>query len=272
MNDYIDLHPEGFSVVPVKYRKTSTAVRHLFVKEHKIREKEDAKPEGRTLFVINVSPTIDESGLKRLFLNCGEIENIILLPISQLKQKIDTSKSFFDQTDVYNFKVAYVIFKEPSSISRALTLNESFKEKPFILYPKAAKQLVGVELMKKDYNDNLIDVEELQAEINEYMIGYDERKEQEKLDAKNKGVADEEGWITVSRHGKRAYVPNNKSDEKILEKNAKRKKKQQKELQNFYSFQIRQSKMDHLTQLKKKFEEDKKRIAIMKATRKFKPF
>ena len=41
---------------------------------------------------------------------------------------------------------------------------------------------------------------------------------------------------------------------------------------NFYRFQIREEKVKKLDVLRKKFEEDKEKIAAMKAQRKFKPF
>ena len=84
-------------------------------------------------------------------------------------------------------------------------------------------------------------------------------------------------------------------EKKVLEK-VKRKEKGRK-LINFYSFQMRETKMERkiqwnsmffflfvflnsilniflidLADLRKKFEEDKKRIAAMKASRKFKPY
>ncbi len=51
-----------------------------------------------------------------------------------------------------------------------------------------------------------------------------------------------------------------------------RTKKKDTELKNFYRFQIRDDKMKQLDTLRKKFEEDKERVAKMKDARKFKPF
>jgi ribosomal RNA-processing protein 7 len=45
-----------------------------------------------------------------------------------------------------------------------------------------------------------------------------------------------------------------------------------KELKNFYRFQMREEKTKKLGDLRKKFEEDKQRVAQMKASRSFKPF
>jgi ribosomal RNA-processing protein 7 len=49
-------------------------------------------------------------------------------------------------------------------------------------------------------------------------------------------------------------------------------KKNEKELTNFYKFQIREQKQNKLFDLRKKFDEDREKVAQMKAGRKFKPF
>lgn len=50
------------------------------------------------------------------------------------------------------------------------------------------------------------------------------------------------------------------------------KAKKHTELKNFYRFQIKEEKMRDLESLRKKFAEDKERVAKMKEQRKFKPF
>jgi hypothetical protein len=51
-----------------------------------------------------------------------------------------------------------------------------------------------------------------------------------------------------------------------------RQPKKNLELKNFYRFQIRDEKMKQLDMLRKKFEEDKQKVAKMKESRKFRPF
>jgi Ribosomal RNA-processing protein 7 (RRP7) C-terminal domain len=51
-----------------------------------------------------------------------------------------------------------------------------------------------------------------------------------------------------------------------------RVKKNEKELSNFYKFQIREEKQKKLFDLRRRFDEDKEKVAQMKAGRKFKPF
>ena len=49
------------------------------------------------------------------------------------------------------------------------------------------------------------------------------------------------------------------------------RKRKRKELENFYKFQVKESKLQKLDDLRSKFEQDKKRQTQMKMDRKFKP-
>ena len=55
-------------------------------------------------------------------------------------------------------------------------------------------------------------------------------------------------------------------------KKNRKKKKKQTVLKNFYAHQMKDEKIHHIQDLRKKFEEDKQKIAKMKADRKFRPF
>lgn len=68
---------------------------------------------------------------------------------------------------------------------------------------------------------------------------------------------------------KRKRVDSGKSSN---QKRIRNKKGKEKELKNFYRFQMREDKQSKLVELRKKFEEDKARVAKMKANRSFKPF
>ncbi len=91
------------------------------------------------------------------------------------------------------------------------------------------------------------------------MGGYDRRRGEETELRKRLSEPNEEGWVTVTR--KRPMKP---------QTFPKRKKK--KELVNFYCFQQRESQREQIADLRRRFEEDKKRVVEMKAHRKFKPF
>ena len=84
---------------------------------------------------------------------------------------------------------------------------------------------------------------------------------------------DEDGWITVAKVDKKKPVKptDSKLSEKMKGKKNRRNKKKL-ELQNFYSHQVKEEKVNKIQMLRKKFEEDKLKIAKMKADRKFRPF
>ena len=87
------------------------------------------------------------------------------------------------------------------------------------------------------------------------------------------GVADEDGFITVTYKKKRRHDDAEEGDDTAsgaAATNGRRKKRKKNlELVNFYRFQMREAKRERLAALRQRFEEDKARIAKMKAARKF---
>ena len=78
----------------------------------------------------------------------------------------------------------------------------------------------------KEYSEQKVDVTELQTEIDAYMADYDRRQEEEKEKAlESEGVPDDEGWITVTRHGKNKGAPRTEAMESRVTTKDKRKRK-----------------------------------------------
>ena len=48
------------AVIQVKVAATSRVVRHLYIKEHGATDSHPCKPNGRTLYVLNVPPYVTE--------------------------------------------------------------------------------------------------------------------------------------------------------------------------------------------------------------------
>ncbi|GMT28782.1 hypothetical protein PFISCL1PPCAC_29161, partial [Pristionchus fissidentatus] len=122
------------------------------------------------------------------------------------------------------------------------------------------------------YQSRVADSASLMKEVEEYMSAHDdEAAAANRAARKRRKVADEDGWITVTK-GSRTTAPESKKmreDEPLSSMDEKRKQK--KVDVAFYNFQIKESKMKHLNELRAKFEEDKKRVAMAKAARKFRP-
>lgn len=232
----------------LKFEASSRICHHIFIKEHTEHKKDDGKPLGRTLFVLNIPPYATKDSLKHVFSVAGVVESVILC-----------------ESEEHGFKTGYIIFTKTSSLSKALRLKE--------LAPLSTDEhpvFIGLKKYIRDYNNSIVDPVELQQEVNTFMAEYDKQQETEKQQANEQNV-DEDGWTVVTKKGRNPGLSRKESVEnKITQKLQKIEKK--KRLQNFYTFQIRESKMNHIVKLREKFEEDKKRIEAFKRSRKFKPF
>lgn len=207
--------------------------------------------------------------MKQLFSFLGPVEKVIFQqsPTAVAKKPEAENELFRRVKPISGYKVAFVIFEGAKSAKQALKTNIS---EP-ILLPQHST-VTGVQKWRQEYNESVIKTNSLQDEIDKFMETFDDRVEEKiQQEKETVGVADDEGWITVTRQGKKAGIPRTEEKEKRIIANED-KKKPRKELQNFYTFQIRESKMENIVKLRKKFEDDKKRITLMKMARKFRPY
>ncbi|KAM4721165.1 ribosomal RNA-processing protein 7 homolog A [Rhinophrynus dorsalis] len=263
--------PAGYTAIPVKFSEERRTCHYLYVKEHKVREDLDrTRPQNRTLFVINVPPYCTEKALSQIFTSCCPVESVELQEKPGPSEKDHTAESnYFDCSTPKGFKVAYIVFKNPSGIQEFKSLKV---QTPLVLSGKGHTIKTGIQKWIEDYESSLTDAVALQAEIDDFMKEYDKRVAEEEEKAKEEeGVPDEDGWVKVTRKGRRPGLARTEAASiRVTEK--EKKKRAQKELLNFYAWQHRDSKREHLAELRKKFEEDKQKIALMRAQRKFRPY
>ncbi|KAK3090845.1 hypothetical protein FSP39_015129, partial [Pinctada imbricata] len=258
------------TVLQTRFDDGSQAGHNLYVKEHRVKDTDESKPRDKTLMIVNVPPYCNEECMKRIFSHCGKVMHVYFhdKPNSG-PPKENKSKYFPLFPPNKGFKVAYLVFKSPASVKKAIQLPY---DKPLILSTEEHPLQVGVKKWTHEFKEKRVDIEEMQIQIDEYMKEYDRRVEEEKQRALDmEGVPDDDGWITVTRHGKNKGLPRSENMEKKVTAKERRKKKQ-KEFENFYRFQMSDTKKNRIADLRKKFEEDKQRIALMKASRKFKPY
>lgn len=112
-----------------------------------------------------------------------------------------------------------------------------------------------MEEILKQYNKSVGDVAKMKKKV-------------KKIESRSKETSkptsyeeDDDGWITVRYKGGRDPT---KKHAKI------KKKKKDEKLVNFYTFEVKEAKLKKHKELLEKFEEDKKRLAKMRAQRKFK--
>ncbi|XP_064553618.1 ribosomal RNA-processing protein 7 homolog A [Drosophila montana] len=262
---------EGYRVVPLRMTPDAKHCHSVYMREHFIRLMDPNKPKGRTLFLLNVPPYITEESLQTFFKRAGNVESVLFAE----KPGRDETAKWYEGTDVpfsnvqtpFKFKVAYVVFQKSISIGRALAI-ESLD-----LFNSSGECLIktGMELWHDDYENNyILDVEKTQKEINAYMADYDKR-ERAALAAAKTSEADPDGWVTVGKDGRNAGFEQKESVIGRIESKLTKDKKT-KELKNFYTFQIRESKMQSIVELRQKYEEDKQKIELLKKSRRFRPF
>ncbi|XP_045214166.1 ribosomal RNA-processing protein 7 homolog A-like [Mercenaria mercenaria] len=262
---------QGFTVLPMKIEEKSTCLHYIYVKEHSIRDTHQCKPKGRTLFALNVPPYCEEEHFKEMFASYGTVQRVYFhsKPTSGLPA-VNTSAFFPTAPVIQGYKVAYLVFKKASSVK---TITSLPYDKPLIMHKDGGHVIdTGLSKWVRQYREDVVDTEALQSEIDKYMEEYDEKIQKEIEEAKaNEGIADDDGWVTVTKYGKNKGAPRTEAHEKALTRKEKKRRKD-KELLNFYSFQMRETKREQIANLRKKFEEDKQRIALMKASRKFRPY
>ena len=144
------------------------------------------------------------------------------------------------------------------------------KQSPFVLnrgQSKKKQNNVCTELLVQHLK-RYPDPEILKEETDRFVAAFETREEQTRLAKERKqNEVDADGFIMVSRKRQvRSAVM------EANENRQKKKRKKNRELKNFYQWQVREAKRDQLKQLRDKFEEDKMRIAKLKAARKFRPY
>nr|ABX75473.1 rRNA processing protein RRP7 [Lycosa singoriensis] len=219
-----------FMAVTYKVGDDSSSNRHLFVKKHE--GKDDTKPSNKTLFVLNVPQYLNKNCFKFLYKHCGSIRSVFIHSKPKGAENEASNSIFSPSEPNVGYKVAYVVFEEPSELSSALKCRE-LPTVPF----KIINNSVGLTKWIREYNSTFLDVPVVTQEIETYMKEFDQRVEKEKQKAKDMD-ADEDGWVTVTKFSKKPKISRNeKVTRKLIEKQKKAAEK--KTLLNFYRCQLR---------------------------------
>ncbi|XP_061495330.1 ribosomal RNA-processing protein 7 homolog A isoform X4 [Rhineura floridana] len=167
------------------------------------------------------------------------------------------------------FQVAYIVFKSPAGVQAAKCLST---QEPVVISSNRHPIQTGIHKWITRYAASVVDPTELKTEVDAFMQAYDQKVAKEEAKAeKEDGLPDEEGWVKVTRKGRKPGLPRTEAaNMRALER--EKRKRAHKELLNFYAWQHRETKREHIAQLRKKFEEDKQKIAVMRAQRKFRPY
>ncbi|KAJ1424857.1 ribosomal RNA-processing protein 7-domain-containing protein, partial [Ochromonadaceae sp. CCMP2298] len=228
---------------------------------------------GNVDYRINMSDTHIEAYLSLIFSRFGDISSISLS-----KFGADNSGGACENSADTAF--AHINFAKKSSIKFALLGAES----DYALAAGEVCEQHGIRFERKSgaqirgmfaFMDE--DAEALQEESDLYMEQFDEAETVMKRDREAAlNTVDADGFEMVKHRSKRKRDDGNSQKGEKRRAGAARargpRKKNDTELKNFYRFQVREERMKDLSLLRRKFEEDKERVAKQKEARQFKPF
>eukprot|EP00037_Helgoeca_nana_P008127 m.72522 g.72522 ORF g.72522 m.72522 type:complete len:269 (-) comp18734_c0_seq1:212-1018(-) len=256
----------GYKVVPYRYaaapsgagkrkreddgRPATAAVRYLYCKMHgakKKKEKGSKDPEGKkTLFILN-PPVGSAMALATLLGSVGEVADV------QMK-KLEQSGRPASQWP----PGGYVEFRKAASVRAILDRDAS---KPLEL-PLPENTDFGLERWQAEYDAARPSAEVLQQQVDADLATFDDEVQRGRAQRiASHGAVDEDGWVQVARGGKVDPATGAKA----------KKKQKDKELKNFYRFQLKEAKKDQVATMRRKFDLDKQKIQEMRAARKFRP-
>ncbi|PSR80982.1 hypothetical protein PHLCEN_2v6572 [Hermanssonia centrifuga] len=173
---------------------------------------------------------------------------------------------------------AHVIFLDASSLSRALSPPSKPKS-----WPLDASTAVGLSHYTALYEALRPPLDLVKAHADSWMDLFEYEQAKKKRQSKYKkgeAIVDDDGFTLVTRGG--AYgqtlgggvtVASKKFQESRKTSQRYRKdKKEPKEKETFYAFQVHEKKRKELIDLKRKWEEDKAKVEKLKESRKFRPY
>jgi ribosomal RNA-processing protein 7 len=211
-----------------------------------IQDEDEEDKTGRTLIVTAIPIYYSEQDIQEVFEMFGDVELV-----------------FFRVNHSVNGRTAEVIFEDDESVVKAFSTPDAKS------YVTGSIQC-GLEKFKTEYLNLRPDYSTLQTQVDMFMSGFDERTEREKEETKRrKNEVDEEGFRYVYDEPKKRGRDAVKD---AVRRYNKRINQKVNTVFSFYKFQEQEKQIDKQMALRKKFEEDKQRVADMKSSRRFKPF
>lgn len=244
----------GFEKLPVCFTNPGGAqsTHIIFCKRHTVRQASEKTPNGLTLFTLGWPPYSRSEMVQDLFSRVGLVSAVYMCDRPGHLEESEQG----DASQSGRGGVGYVVFSSADEVDGALKMC-NVKE-PVVCACNQGS--CGLQKWCEEYAKERRSLSSLEALVEQVVKRYELKKKEDKDERTKTGEPDEEGWVTVTR--KRA-LPVGRQE---------KKKRKKKELLNFYNFQQRETQRQRIAELRKKFEEDKRRVEQMREKRKFKPF
>ncbi|KAG8740121.1 Ribosomal RNA-processing protein 7 [Ceratobasidium sp. 423] len=310
----------GFSVLPLQLQGPVEHFLYLRANQSGTKNAADAvvKPDGRTLFLVNVPCDATDRDLISLFKSAGTVERVIFSKQSatqseELEEEQEKEEGNDDEvtsksksktspppkaTPLLDTSLrrsrnsggtAHVVFLDESSLSRALSLASSSKNA--LSWPPAdtSAEPRGLGLYLKRHKSLRPALDTVSTHVDAYMQHFDFEQAAKRAAASQykKGVPiiDEDGFELVTRGGaygktvgggvgvaSKKFELSVKRGDLAAGKKKKKGRDKSKDLEGLYAHEQREKKRKAFMELRERFEEDKKKVAKLKSTRRFKPY
>lgn len=291
----------GYTTLPVQLPTTplfpKPATHYLYIRPHEPRIPDPDST--RSLFIVNVPIDTTELHLRHLFgkqLSAGRVERVQFEDVPTKKRtaatstETNTSKKKRKRVTADDFEQHLEAISLPSTWDRKLQksgahaivifADKASMESSLKASTKAAKRGTSITWGENLPSDRIPDLglsryvahERLQypergtllRAVNEFMTTFTAVSEARKReDHKRFAVPDEDGFVTV-QHGPKL---NSVAREDEMRDLVERQKKKAEGLEDFYRFQSREKRKERQNMLLKRFDEDKKKLADIKARR-----
>lgn len=252
--------------------------------------------DSRTLFLKNIPSDADESRLRAVFASLvgpGRFESasfpdgrgaaVETDPAAALKMAAITRKRKRDDgagagalPPVWGQRVhksgstALVTLADEKSLQLVLkAISKTLKTKK---YPSWPATTLGPDWLATHLRLSRADKAVTQGAIHAFFTAFNEKEAAAAALAKRlRSEPDADGFVTVTR-GARAAPASKASAEEAARKMAEKEARKKEEMRGFYRFQLREARREEQGRLRKRFEEDRRRVEGMKEKRgKFRP-
>ncbi|KAL3157690.1 hypothetical protein ABBQ32_012126 [Trebouxia sp. C0010 RCD-2024] len=236
----------AFAALQVRTGESSSTVRYLYLKHS-----ESTEGTGTALFVAGLGVSHDEAVLSELFSVFGSVRQVAVHA---------------------NKTSALIVFKNTISVKKALKTAAEGKSLQFQFSEPTAK--FGLKGWVEKHKAKTPGNRALQQQLDEWMEEW-EASEKQRHDTAAAAATDE-GWTVVTKQrGRRKSTDQSGTSVGSVAATvaaAAQSRKAPKQLLDFYRFQARDRRRNNVMELQQQFEQDKKKIAEWKASRRFKPY
>ncbi|KAI9018630.1 ribosomal RNA-processing protein 7-domain-containing protein [Phycomyces nitens] len=290
----------GFTILPVLVAENCR--HYMYMKKHESRTATELLPKDRSLFVLNLPVDTTDDHLRQIFSDAGIIKRIIYhdgvaadaaydsdcsdeeefgaeqAPVEKKTSKKSKKRKNEEKEEapmelrrvLHTGSSAHIVFAHSKMLETAFN---TARDRVWTAGEKANVQSLGFERYMLRFAVSRPDPAMLQRKVDSFMMKFKANEyEKERLALERMNQMDDDGFVVVTRNKKVKTSDGNTSVSTFKGESFDASKVKKKELENFYRFQLREKKQNELVELRKKFEEDKEKIALLKQSRKFKPF